>query len=193
MGKSAKFKFGKLDKAFYRSSTFAEIVRLGAAAFRPRLSGGFGRLIDKDQGRWADLHPAYLEQKKRGGLDKRKWVRTGRTLKALSQGPLKPKEGTQKGVRFKFTPGRLIATIMTVTFGRRGKRPTRDVQKKIFKNLNYGIDSGKKSAKPIRSKSGRDLRGFPARRLFDWERGEMEELRKSLEVEIDAIFHDAGM
>ncbi len=191
----ARANFRKVDRAFYKTREFANIVRVGAAAFRPKLMGGFRRMISELQGAWPDLSPGYAAQKARRGQDLRKWVRTGRTLKALSQGPIM-KEGTRKGVRFKITPGRLIARLSIRTFGpARGKRPPATVQKKIFRNLNYGFGrrvaggfefAGKGGRKEVRS------RGIPRRLLFVWRRSDVSDVEKSVAEEAQLIARESG-
>ncbi len=194
MGKFVKT--SKIDKAFYKSADFKRIVRVGAAAFEPRLTGGFERLINQQQGNWAPLNLQYQRWKERKGLDRRKWVRTGRTLAAMRSG--KPeKEGTRKGVRYKVTPGRFLAIVRVSTFrsSGKGRKPGGKVQKKIFKNLNYGIDVARKAQKKgraVKSKTGRVLSGFPARPLFEWYAGETQEIRKSIEAEVREIFKELG-
>lgn len=198
----------KVERAFYKSVDFQRIVRVGAAAFEPRLTGGFERLINQQQGAWKPNSKQYAEWKQRKGLDRRVWVRTGETLKAMNSG--KPAgEGTAHGVRYKVTPGRFLAVLRVLRFGtkvegveygkkggrKRNKMPTRGVQKKIYKNLNYGIDVARKAqkeGKAVKSKSGKVLSGFPARRLFWWQSGEIQEIRESIEKEVKAIMQEVG-
>lgn len=206
MGKFVKTE--RVEKAFYKSAEFQRIVRVGAAAYKPRLTGGFERVINQQQGTWQPNSPQYARWKANLGLDRRTWVRTGRTLAAMNSG--KPvAEGTKKGVRFKITPGRFLAIVRISMFGGKvpgagyGKRggkapgkPNGKVQKKIFKNMNYGIDKEGKAAKEgraVRSRTGRVLSGFPGRPLFEWQSGEMKEIRESVQEEVNAIFDELGL
>lgn len=188
---ASKVNFTKVDRAFFKSAEFRQIVRLGAAVFDPRMQGGFARLIQSQQSAWPELSAAYAEWKAKKGLSPDRWIATGRTQRALDAGELPRKEGTRKGVRFKITPGRLHATLRVATFGRRGRKPGSEVQKRIFKNMNYGID-GQKKAKAIRSKSGRILNGFPARPLFAWFRSDVKPIEQALDKEAQAIFRESG-
>lgn len=213
---ASKVDLRKVSRAFYKSAEFKQIVRIGAAVFDPRLSGGFARVVAARQGEWPDLNAHYRAWKERKGLGNRKWVRTGKTLAALSQGPLPRKEGTRKGVHYYITPGRLWAIIRPMVFAskvpgqkRRAKakkvkaapltkeerakkaEAKNELQKKIFRNLNYGIDKHRK-AKAIRSKSRRILNGFPARSLFAWMKMDEAPVEKAIAKEAQAIFREAG-
>lgn len=181
----------KIERAFFRSAEFKAMVRVGGAAFRPRMSGGFAAILDARQGYWAALNERYRTNKAAKGLDARRWVRTGRTLAALSKGPIM-REGTRSGVRYKVTPGRWIAHIRVGLFGpRRGKRPGPEVQKKVFRNLNYGIDAAGKVTGGLRDKRGRKLSGRHARPLFTWSATERADIEKSVAIEAQAILDEA--
>lgn len=181
----------KLDKGFYKSEKFANIVRIGAAAFEPRMTGGFAKRINAMQGSWPSLNDAYLAHKRKKGQDQRKWVRTGRTLAALSMGRF-PKETVRKGVRYKITPGRLMAILSLRTFKPdNGKKPSTTVQKKIFKNAHYGIDTGKGVVGGVRGKRGQNLSGFPARPLFRWWADEIPEIEQSIAAETLRILEES--
>lgn len=178
----------KIDKAFFRTQAFKNLVRIASAVFAPRLSGGFADLIHRGQSSWPALNPQYLAWKKSHGKSPLKWVRTGKTLKALSQGRIE-KEGTKKGVRFKITPGRLWAFLRVTTFKpNKGRKPKSDVQKKIFRNLNYGVDA--KGKANLTDASGRRLSGRPSRSLFHWRRDEIPIVEQSAAKETQAIIKE---
>jgi hypothetical protein len=192
----ANVNFKKVERAFYKSAEFQEAVRAGAAAFSVGTKGGFGGLISRQQSTWADLHPAYADQKRREGKDPRKWVRTGRTLQVLSQGALPRKEGSRKGLRYKITPGRLWATLRPEVFKGGKTKPGKDVQKKIWKNLNYGIDvagvaEGK--GKTVRDKKGRRLSRRPGRNLTRWAKGLEPEIAQEILKELLLVLEDNGL
>ena len=189
----------KVRKAFYKSAEFKNIVRIGAAVYDPGLDGEFEGMINAKQGEWAPLHPVYAKQKQQQGHDSRKWVRTGRTLKALSQGELPRREGTSKGVRFKVNrQGRkLIAMIRPAAFRGSGKKPPAAIQKKIWKNLNWGIDVGGKAASQgrlVKDKRGRLLNRRPGRDLMTgWAKGMESQISKSVEKETAKILSEGGL
>lgn len=197
MGKGGLTGMNKVRKGFYKSAEFRQVVRIGAAAYSAGTEGGFERIITGRQGEWAELHPAYQEQKRRDGKDPRKWIRTGRTLKALSQGKLPSKEGTSKGLRYKITPGRLLAVMRPTVFkgARRGRKPAANVQKKIWKNLNYGIDGdggARSGGRLIKDKRGRVLNGRPGRYLGGWVVPLKRDIEASIERETAEILREAG-
>ena len=205
----AKVDTSKVSKAFFRSVEWKNIVAMGQAFFQKRLTGGFRAMANKNQGKWAALSPAYLEWKKRHGLDPRKWIRTGATMAALSSGrPTGDGHGrVVKGIRFKVTRGRRIrATVRAVVFrgvkfgGKsakpRGKRGSKDLQARIYKILNWGIDAQKRGllkGKRIRDKNRRVMNGFPARVLYRWDRGEMGPIVQDVEREMSRILKEAGL
>lgn len=199
-----------LERGFYKSARFKNLVRVASAAFTPRLTGGFDRAISALQGSWPALSEGWARDKAKQGWDARKWVRTGRTIAALAGGRPE-REGTKAGIRFKLTPGRLWAVIRPTTFGpakrssrsrktKRGKsrKPANAVQKRIFNNLNYGIDAAGKAAaagKTIKSKRGRRMSGFPARSLFVWKMANYDDsgmAREAAETEFWKIFREGG-
>jgi hypothetical protein len=183
----------KMDRAFYKSARFEAMVRIGSAAFSAGTTGGFAEVIAGEQSRWGALNPDYAERKKRQGMSAEKWIRTGRTVAALSQGELRRKEGTTKKARYKVSPGRLIATLRPVAFrgSGKGKAPGPDAQKRIWKNLNYGIRGGKRG--PVRSKSGRIISGLPARSLVPWIVKLRAKIEEHVEAELQKILNDEGI
>lgn len=190
---ASKIDTTRVERAFRRVSVPKNLKRLGAAVYDHKLSGGFEQALALGQSTWKSLDPNYKQQKAKKGYDARMWVRTGRTLKALTQGPLPRREGTSKGVRYKLIPGRWRANIRVTTFKpRRGKKPDDATQKKIFRNLNKGIDSQRQSKTAIGSK-GRDWRGFPARDLFTWLPSDEAPRAAAIVAEQTAIMQGVGL
>jgi len=165
----------KIDKAFRQTAQFEEMQRVASAAFEPRLTGGFEKIINARQSSWSPLNTTYAEWKAKNGLDSRKWIRTGRTLKAMSQGRIE-KEGTKRGMRFKFQRnGKATLTPRTFDKKKRGKKSGRTrkstgrnvtgtkLQERILGRMQY--DDGRK------------------RPLFTWTEEELPDLLKAVSVE----------
>lgn len=180
----AKFNTRRLEKGFFKSSEFKNLERIGAAAFEPRMSGGFAKLIDERQGEWAPLSEQYKRDKARRGQSTKKMERTGRMRTALSQGR-PPKQGTRKRVKFRI--GRnLLAYVRFRGFKpNKGKYPAKDQQEKIAKNLEYGIDSGGRAR--LKDRAGRRLSGRQGRPLFRWRREEIPAVEAAVAREASKI------
>jgi hypothetical protein len=155
-----------LAKRLKKLADRRELLRLAMAAFAVRTqAGGFEKVINAASG-WPELSPVYAAAKAKRGQDSRRWVRTGRTLRALTQGRLQPKESNQKGARVRLSRNG-IAVLTVSTFGpQRGAKPAARVQEAIL--------FGQEKRRP----------------LMQWKRGEMKAIQKMVADEIAAILRD---
>lgn len=189
---ASKINTSRITYAFRKTDGFKTYVRIGAAAFRPRLTDGTEKIVNQAQSSWAALHPAYAAAKQRQGQDPRKWVRTGRTLRAMTNN-VPTREGTRKGLRFKIQSNRR-AIIRPAVFGPlRGKRPNTEVQKKILAILTKGVRLGKGAKASAKNKRLAGKTGRPGRELLSWQKSEVPAVTTSVEKEMAAIMREAGL
>lgn len=132
MAKRSRMTTEQKERQIKRLADRREMLRIAMAAFGVRTEGGQARLVENKQSEWEELHPATSRAKARRGQDPRKWIRTGRTLAALTQGRLEPKTSPQKGVRVTLSKA-MNATLVPETFRPdRGRKPKKDDQRAIF-------------------------------------------------------------
>jgi hypothetical protein len=132
MAKKSAMTTDQLERRLKRLAERREVLRIAMAAFGVRTEGGQQKIVSQKQSEWEDLHPATAKAKARRGQDPRKWVRTGRTIEALSQGRLEPKTSAQKGVRVTLSKS-LNAVLVPETFRPdKGRKPKKEDQRAIL-------------------------------------------------------------
>lgn len=171
--KTVTAKFGKMDKAFKSTTAYANLVAIGASAFEPLLEGGFKSKINSRQSSWKDLDSSYARQKILEEGAGKKWIRTGKLLKAVHGNPIE-KTGTKRGLNFKIrgTAQKTTAIILPTTYGHhldKQNRPNAAMKRRIHSLLDF------------------------RRPLFRWDRPDMPDIEESVAAAIQKTLRKSGL
>lgn len=182
----------KYLKLWKESAEGRNYVGVALALFRAKLTSGLARSWREKQGIWAPLSPGYArwkEKKSRGGI----WSESGATLRSVTANP-PSKVGTTRGVRFGINWYSDVVFIFPNRLGGRGKKALE--RKRIFGVLNYGSRRSRINRYLVskgRSEQVTTGRNVPARPWLIWDRGDLEEIIKEVERELEAIFRRQGL
>ena len=193
---ASKLDTTKVQRAFERAAQDEAAKRIGAAALRKPFTDGLKNIV---QG--ADFPPnslRWLARKQQKGWGDKPWIRTGKTLEALSNNPPTEALKTQGGVKFGFNrrKGQAFGIPRSLTGHNDRKRLKAKRQGKVLRTLQQGsrlhrlregaAKAGQSIGKYVESIPGASATGMllPPRPLMRWERSWMKEIERDVEQAI---------
>ena len=205
----------RVQKAFRRAAKDPALAAIAVAVYQKPLRDGLqARLLHRS---WPPNSPEWLAAKRRKGWGQQPWVRTGRTLQAITNNPPE-KLGTRKGIKVGVNWRNAVAFLLPRTFtDAKGKRLPAKAQEMVFNTHRYGgavskIRSGwramlgrggresfrdylfgtygPKNRAQAAALSGHD--GIPPRPLFAWAKEWSPDMTEDVEQAVQRILAKEG-
>lgn len=191
-------------RAFKKLEKDPVLADLAVAGFKYPVTKGLRLELEKRQGTWAPNAPEYAERKRQQGHGAQPWVRTGRTLKAITANVFKTL-GTKKGLKLgmNWRNLRAFASPRTFTDSKGAKLPP-EKQSLVFNTLRKGTARFKLGKTAIRLGAtvdsviegiigfGGGNRTVPGRPLFEWVVTWIPEVKREMEAAIAIAAKKAG-
>lgn len=210
---ASKVKTGKVRKGFKKLEKDPAIAELAVAVYQKPLQSGLRHRLEGVT--WAPNSPEWLARKKGKGWGQKPWVRTGKTLKALTNNaPMKL--GTKKGIKVgvDWRKSWAFAVPRTFTEGDGKTRISAKRQDQVAMTLKRGgVIAKLKAAADKRGgrlmdylelASGlvatdrrvrmveRGKTGIPPRPLFSWVREWYPDVERDIEKTAKRLMREAG-
>lgn len=199
---ASKIDTSRVVRGFKRLEKDPVLAEIAVAAYQKPLRDGLvGRLNNAN---WPQNSREWAARKRKKGWGGKPWVRTGKTLRAISNNApskLGAKRGMKVGVNWR--SARAFAVPRVFTDGR-GARLPGERQELVFNTLKRGSAMAK--LKKNASKRGRSLKDvlsealgpkknamtIPARPLFAWSRDWEPEMVRDIDEAVKRVFKREG-